>query len=847
MGDTTFRISVVGLGKLGSPLTAVLASKGHYIIGLDVNEQFVDALQRGQAPVHEPQLQELINANKSNIMATMDYHRAVSETDMTMVVVPTPSDPITGFFSNIHVVSAVKAIGEVLKSCDKYHQVIIISTVMPGSTGGIIRDALEAASGRKVGFLDNEIGLAYNPEFIALGQVIKDMLNPDIILIGESDKRTGDTLEALYSKMITKRPLPFHRMNYINAEITKICINTYLTTKITYANMISELCESLPAADADIVSAAVGCDSRIGNKYLKGALAYGGPCFPRDNRAFVALSKSVSVNALLAEATDQLNNYQVERLLRKTEQIGKLCYGNGESIKPKVAILGLSYKPDTSVVECSAACALANKLVCNFNVFAYDPLAMASASQVCDKRVQFVASVDELLYEINIDILLIATASNSWKSIVFNRMGKTTLYVIDCWRLLDKDEIEKTNQHIHIILLGNGDSQLELKQLKALDNNNTNEIIEHPIHTNNQLRTLITGGAGFIGSHLARRLLKAGHHVICADWKRNDYFQKEEFCNELLDMDLRILDNCLAATKGCDWVFNLAADIGGLGHTHSNHSVILFNNSRISFNMIEAARQNGVRRFFYASSACVYGEHLQTKENCVGLSEEQAWCAKPPDAYGLEKLVSEEIMMHCAKDFQSTEFRIARFHNIYGSYGHWKGSRETAPSTMCRKVLVAHEKGNDGIVTVCGDGKQARSFCYIEDCVDGIVRLMQSNYSQPVNIGSDELVSINDMVGLICDIEKVTITLRHIPGPEAVRESNSNNTLMKTVLKWAPSTTLFEGLKSTYYFIKCELEREKQNGVIVSTYAMSEDTPQTTETSETISRVKNDDTIYTQT
>ncbi|CAF1424492.1 unnamed protein product [Didymodactylos carnosus] len=489
---------------------------------------------------------------------------------MTMIIVPTPSVPNTGFFSNDYVLSAVKAIGKVIRLCDKYHQVVVTSTVMPGSTGGIIRDVLESSSGRKVGCLDSEVGLAYNPEFIALGQVIRDMLNPDFILIGESDRRIGDALQTLYSKTTTKQPVLFRRMNFINAEITKISINTYVTTKITYANMLSELCEKFPGADTDVVTTAIGCDSRIGTKYLKGALAYGGPCFPRDNRAFVALAKSVFVNALLAEATDQLNNYQVDRLLRVCEQIAEVRFGNAPSLRPKVGILGLSYKPDTPVVECSAACALANKLISTFDVLAYDPLAMSSAFQICDTRVHFVNSVDELVYGHNTDILLIATASNSWKNITFSCTDKRTLYIVNCWRLLNKEEVEENNRHIRIILLGNGDSKFVLNQLKTSDKTrNTIKIIEHPININSKLRILVTGGAGFIGSHLARRLVKEGHYIVCADWKRNDYFQENEFCNEFLKMDLRVHDNCLVATKGCDLVFNLAADVGGMGYTLS--------------------------------------------------------------------------------------------------------------------------------------------------------------------------------------------------------------------------------------------------------------------------------------
>ncbi|CAF4292255.1 unnamed protein product [Rotaria sordida] len=184
---------------------------------------------------------------------------------MTMIIVPTPSDSQTGFFSNDYVLSAIEPVGEVIKSCNKYHQVVVVSTVMPGSMDGIIRSTLQSSSGRKIGPKDNEVGLAYNPEFIALGQIIRDMLNPDFILIGESDERIGDTLQAFYSKIISKHSLSFQRMNFINAEITKISLNTYVTTKITYANMLSELCEKLPGADANIVNTAIGCDSRIGS------------------------------------------------------------------------------------------------------------------------------------------------------------------------------------------------------------------------------------------------------------------------------------------------------------------------------------------------------------------------------------------------------------------------------------------------------------------------------------------------------------------------------------------------------------------------------------------------------
>ncbi|CAF1344287.1 unnamed protein product [Didymodactylos carnosus] len=504
MANNGPRISVIGIGKLGSPMVAVFASKGYHVIGLDINKDFVELLQKGIAPVYEPRLQELITQYKKNIEATTDYYKAISLTDITMVIVPTPSDSDTEFFSNDYVLNTMKAIGQVIKSCNKYHQVVVTSTVMPGSTGGIIRDVLEASSGRKIGCLDSEIGLAYSPEFIALGQVIHDMLNPDFVLIGESDKRIGDALQHLYSKRSDKQLVLFRRMNFVNAELTKIAINTYVTTKITYANMLSELCENIPDADADTVNVAIGSDSRIGNKYLKGALAYGGPCFPRDNRAFAALAKSLSCNALLAEATDQLNNYQAERLVNICKKIAVICTVDKiQPSKTKVGLLGLSYEPSSPVTECSPACNLANKLVLDFDVTAFDPLAMSAAARICDKRVTFANSVDELVCG-DLDILLITTAASCWKNIYFNQTRKKLLYIIDCWKLLNKEEIEQNNRYVRIVLLGNGNSIKGLNDVGASVRKLTVRNNEFQ-NGHAQRRVLVAGGAGFIGSHLARR------------------------------------------------------------------------------------------------------------------------------------------------------------------------------------------------------------------------------------------------------------------------------------------------------------------------------------------------------
>jgi GDP-D-mannose 3',5'-epimerase len=303
--------------------------------------------------------------------------------------------------------------------------------------------------------------------------------------------------------------------------------------------------------------------------------------------------------------------------------------------------------------------------------------------------------------------------------------------------------------------------------------------------------------------------------VRCADWKDNEYFKIEEFCDEFLKIDLRTLENCLIATKDVEWVFNLAADMGGMGFIQSNHSLILYNNTMISFNMAEAARRTGVKRFFYSSSACVYPEYKQKETIIPALKESYAWPAQPQDAYGLEKLTTEELCMHYGKEFP-TEFRIARFHNIYGAHGTWKGGREKAPAAFCRKVLASNTE-----FEMWGDGKQTRSFCHVDDCVEGILRLMRSDYKLPLNIGSEEMVTMNDMANLVMSIGNKPLTIKHIPGPEGVRGRNSDNTLIRQVLGWAPGISLKDGLSRLYPWIKQQIENEKAQGVDISQYANS--------------------------
>jgi UDPglucose 6-dehydrogenase len=303
--------------------------------------------------------------------------------------------------------------------------VVVASTVMPGSCDAEIRPALESASGRRVG---ETLGLCYSPEFIALGNVIRDMLEPDMVLIGESDARAGDILERLYAEVCENDP-PFRRMSLVNAELTKIAVNTYVTMKISYANALADMCERLPGADVEAVTDALGLDTRIGSKYLRGAISYGGPCFPRDNKAFAAFARDLGAEPLLAEATDAVNVAQTDRLARVVQS--RLKAGDA------VGILGLAYKPDTGVIEESPGVALARLLGdAGYEVRVYDPVATDAAVQALGGLAHPSSSAAELLAQS--DVTVIATPWPEFAELPIrelDRDGRPTV-VIDCWRLL---------------------------------------------------------------------------------------------------------------------------------------------------------------------------------------------------------------------------------------------------------------------------------------------------------------------------------------------------------------------------------------------------------------------------
>jgi GDP-D-mannose 3', 5'-epimerase len=327
---------------------------------------------------------------------------------------------------------------------------------------------------------------------------------------------------------------------------------------------------------------------------------------------------------------------------------------------------------------------------------------------------------------------------------------------------------------------------------------------------------LVTGAGGFIGHHLVSYLKAAGYRVRGADIKRPEYSGTD--ADEFMLLDLRQPKNCQTCTSGMDLVYHLAADMGGIGYITGSHAGISYNNSLMTLHMLEASRCNDVKRFLFSSSACVYPHGLQTSPDVTPLREEDAFPAEPEEGYGLEKLYAEKLCQYYMEDY-GLSTRVVRFHNVYGPLGTYDGGREKAPAAMCRKVACA---SNPGKIEVWGDGKQTRSFMYIDDCVEGIYRIMRSDYKKPLNLGTDELVSVDELAEIVIGASEKKISLVHdLTKPQGVRGRNSDNTRLRSVLQWEPQMTLRKGIVPTYHWIaeQTAAAASVENGVIVATVA----------------------------
>jgi UDPglucose 6-dehydrogenase len=353
-------IAVIGLGKLGLPLAALFAHSGHTVHGFDHSQALRESLTSGTFESNEPGLMQMLNQAKRQLIISDSILDAVANSDAVFVIVPTPSME-SGHFTNEYVLDAIKAMGPALLKNRKKIAIDIVSTVMPGSCDGPIKEEIEKSVGEEIG---ERIGLCYNPEFIALGSVIKDMQQPDMHLLGESHKWAGDVIQEILTSAVIQE-VPCQRMSLKEAELVKIAINNFVTMKISYANSLYQAAENLGDINIDVVTGAIGLDSRIGHKYLKGAAPYGGPCFPRDTRALSALYNDLNISNALPMATEHVNNSHVEFI--------KECIAKSIGSAKRVGVVGISYKPGTPVIEESPGVAIVNALLSQgFEVMTWD-------------------------------------------------------------------------------------------------------------------------------------------------------------------------------------------------------------------------------------------------------------------------------------------------------------------------------------------------------------------------------------------------------------------------------------------------------------------------------------------
>ena len=433
-------ISIIGLGKLGASMAAGMASRGFNVVGVDVSATAVDAVNSGRAPVQETGLGEMIAANRERIRATMSHTEAVVQSDVSFVIVPTPSDD-RGAFTLQYASFAFRALGRALREKGRYHVIVLTSTVLPGSTRYGLLPILEAESGLKCG---PGFGLCYNPEFIALGSVIRDFLNPDFYLLGQYDDRAGSVVEAVHHGVSMNRA-PVKRMSIENAELAKIALNSFVTLKISFANILASFCENVPGGNVDVVSDALGMDKRIGRRYLTGGFGYGGPCFPRDNVALDFLGRSLSVNTDILHTNDAFNRSLSPRYVEKLQPYLRK--------NASVAVLGLAYKPCSHVIEESPGIYLCRALSeAGLRVVGHDPLAAPYAEVPLKAHALVTSSVKESLRDA--EVVIVTTTDKCYTALTADDFlcGKQQITVIDFWRCLDRSV--RTDPRVKYVPIG---------------------------------------------------------------------------------------------------------------------------------------------------------------------------------------------------------------------------------------------------------------------------------------------------------------------------------------------------------------------------------------------------------
>jgi UDPglucose 6-dehydrogenase len=437
MAQALSKASVVGLGKLGLPFTVALASSGTDVIAIDINKKNIEMLQRGKSPIVETDLQKFITKNKSRLSFTTEHKRAIEETDVTFIVVATPSDK-KGNFSNKYVESALTSLSkELAKSKKKNHIFVINSTLMPSSTEKRMIPLIEKHSKRK---LNKGFQVCYIPDFVALGAVINDFLNPDVVIIGESNKSAGNKLEKIYREMVQNQA-PVHRMSIISAEIAKVSLNMYITMKISFANMLANISSRLKGADVDAITSSIGADKRISPYYFRGGLSFGGTCFPRDTKAFSVFAKSIGYSDDIVKAVNQINDSQDKYLANL------VLKGLKQAKKKKISILGLSFKPGTPEIEKSPSITLINTLIKKgIDVVVYDKFAIENTKKVFGNKIKYANSPKECMDKSN--VWVITTGEKEFKSISGKNSKHKNVTIIDCWRILEPARLGKNVHHL---------------------------------------------------------------------------------------------------------------------------------------------------------------------------------------------------------------------------------------------------------------------------------------------------------------------------------------------------------------------------------------------------------------